>query len=318
MDKHNGYTRIIADFAAKNGIIWGVCDAAPLTEMESVLSSYDTPFVSHSPRKRVDPATVLPQVRNIIAVGKPYDVRLHQSSDTGGDVPRGRLSAGAVGEDYHRTLHALLTRLAAVLSAVRPFVHAAHVDSGPLLERAFANRAGLGAYGRNTGLISEEIGSFFHIGLLLTDLDLPLSLPADKLSPRCAGCRNCVDACPAEALSMDAVPTLAAHACVSYLTQKKGVLTAHEQKIMGDALYGCDICRRVCPANVGAPYTAVTNIDDIAPKLTDILALTKRTFKARYGHSAASWRGLCNMQRNVYIIQNNAKDLVSGGMRPGF
>jgi epoxyqueuosine reductase len=129
----------------------------------------------------------------------------------------------------------------------RPVRGKAYVDTGPVLERDLARRAGLGWFGKNTNLVNPHIGSFFFIGALLVELDLPADAPFE--ADRCGSCTRCLDACPTDAFVESRV--LDATRCVSYLTiEAKGAVPVEHREQIGALVYGCDICQDVCPWNV--------------------------------------------------------------------
>lgn len=169
--------------------------------------------------------------------------------DYGGRSPSGPIARYARGDDYHRVMW---DRLEALLAWVRQergdaVRGRAYVDTGPILERDLARRAGLGWFGKNTMLINPTRGSFFFIGSLF--LDLPLTPDAPFASTHCGTCTRCLEACPTEAFVAPGV--MDARRCISYLTiEHRGAIPAAQQAAIGDHLYGCDICQDVCPWNV--------------------------------------------------------------------
>jgi epoxyqueuosine reductase len=215
-------------------------------------------LTDHRGALRSDARTLLPSARSVLCVGKLYNGP--QPYSTGfDDAERAWISRYAWGGDYHDTLRAGLRRLAALLEErAGPFEWKAAVDTAPLLERAWARRAGLGWIGRNTCLIHEGAGSWFFLGELLVSLELePDSPPPD----RCGSCTRCIDACPTQAL----VPTgkaepawaLDSRRCISYLTiELRGPVPEALRPALGRNVFGCDICQDVCPWNRRAPVTA--------------------------------------------------------------
>jgi epoxyqueuosine reductase len=167
----------------------------------------------------------------------------------GGTQPAGPIARYARGADYHRVLW---DRLDALGDAVRAESGTAartrgYVDSGPILERDLARRAGLGWFGKNTMLISPGLGSFFFLGVLVTELALAPSEPFD--ADRCGTCTRCLEACPTEAFTGPRV--LDARRCIAYLTiEHRGEFTAEEAAMVGGHVFGCDVCQDVCPWNV--------------------------------------------------------------------
>src|SRR5687768_2420279 len=169
--------------------------------------------------------------------------------DYGGRSESGPVARYARGDDYHDVMTAKLDALHEWIAAeVQHTVHGkAYVDTGPLLERDLARRAGLGWFGKNTMLVNPELGSFFFLGALLVDLELEPDEPFE--ADRCGTCTRCLDACPTDAFVAPRV--LDATKCISYLTiELKGDIPEQFHAAMGENLYGCDICQDVCPWNV--------------------------------------------------------------------
>jgi epoxyqueuosine reductase len=167
----------------------------------------------------------------------------------GGRAPAGPIARYARGDDYHDVMTARLGELHRWLESEmeRPISGKAYVDTGPILERDLARRAGLGWFGKNTNLINPRIGSFFFIGVLLVDLDLQPDVPFE--ADRCGSCTRCLDACPTDAFVEPRV--LDATKCISYLTiETKGSIPPTQREAVGGLIYGCDICQDVCPWNV--------------------------------------------------------------------
>ena len=167
----------------------------------------------------------------------------------GGTSPSGPIARYARGADYHDVM---LDKLAALHRWIdqqtgAPVLGKAYVDTGPLLERDLARRAGLGWFGKNTNLLNPTLGSFFFLGTLLLDLDLEADAPF--AADRCGSSTRCLDACPTDALIADRV--LDATRCISYLTiEQRGPVPLELRELVGDLIYGCDICQDVCPWNV--------------------------------------------------------------------
>lgn len=261
--------------------------------------------------RRRDPRRILPEARTVLIVAVSY---------AGAPRPEllplhGRVSRYAWGEDYHRWL---LKRLKALVRHIEaetgPFPHRCYVDTGPILERAWAHTAGLGWIGKNTNLIHPRLGSFLFLGVALLGVDLPPT-PVSKL-PGCGSCTRCVDACPTGALIAPGV--LDARRCIAYLTiEHRGPIPAAMRPFIGPragegcgSVFGCDICQDVCPWNRKPLQTAV---DVVAPPtailhLPELLTLTESDFRARFRHTPiwrATWRGLA---RNAAVVLGNSRD----------
>ena len=283
----------ISAFTAAEGLIWGICDASAPDGLDELLARADTPFVPKDRTLRTDPRRTMPGAKSIVVAG--LGVKKRPAFVTDGE-PRGIIAAGFIGPDYHAELRGRLTRLASFLPAETQI----QVDNGPLAERAFAHRAGLGFYGKNGCLISRAFGSFFHIGLLLCDMPLPAAVSEDPAS-RCGSCRLCIDACPTGALT-GGTPAVNPRACLSAVTQKKGPLTEREAQNLNGRLFGCDICQHVCPYNEEVPTASPDERNAYYPKLSDILTMTAADFDVRFGNTAAAWRGKGVLQRNARAL----------------
>jgi epoxyqueuosine reductase len=169
-----------------------------------------------------------------------------RTTDDGQPAPRGWISRYAWGHDYHEIMRAKLEQLRAVIKGLAPGVETrVFVDTGPVVERAFARFSGIGWMGKNTCVINQEKGSWFFLGVILTSLELAPDLPAPD---RCGSCTACLEACPTEALVEPYV--MDASRCISYLTiELKGPIPEQFRPKMGANVFGCDICQDVCPWN---------------------------------------------------------------------
>ncbi|MGI9629285.1 MAG: tRNA epoxyqueuosine(34) reductase QueG [Longimicrobiales bacterium] len=207
--------------------------------------------------RRADLKRTLPGFQSAIVVAHEYgdaSPALGGTSPHGGLNPsRGVVARYARGRDYHYVMTEKLQQLAAEVSSVtgRQVATSAYVDTGPLLERELAQRAGLGWFGRNTMLIHPRHGSYFFLGVLLTDAAMEASSPFDR--DHCGSCRSCLEACPTGALlgrDEAGAPIMDARRCISYLTiELKGPIPAEFREALGNRVFGCDICQEVCPFN---------------------------------------------------------------------
>ncbi len=202
--------------------------------------------------RREDLSLTLESVRSVLVVGHEY----HQVDPEGvpEDPSLGVVARYARGRDYHRVVKRKLRQLHRWLEEEtgRSVDARAYVDTGPILERELAARAGIGWFGKNTMLIHPRRGSYFFLAVLL--LDLPLTPDAPFEEDRCGTCRRCLDACPTGALlgrDEDGAPVMEARRCISYLTiENRGPIPRELRPLMGNRVYGCDICQEVCPFNV--------------------------------------------------------------------
>jgi epoxyqueuosine reductase len=234
--------------------------------------------------------------------------------DYGGREPAGPVARYARGDDYHdvmterlRELHAWIDRQVGHSVAGK-----AYVDTGPILERDLARRAGLGWFGKNTNLLNPQIGSFFFIGALLVDLELEPDAPFE--ADRCGTCTRCLDACPTDAFVAPRV--LDATRCISYLTiEQKGEIPVELREKVGGLLYGCDICQDVCPWNVrfardlpdDSPFTPRDAIRDHDARMLAraILGMTQDEFSRAFQRSPMKRATLRGLRRNAAVVLGN-------------
>ena len=232
----------------------------------------------------------------------------------GGREPSGPVARYARGDDYHDVMFERLTLLHRWIEqrvghagvAERPYV-----DTGPLLERDLARRAGLGWFGKNTMLINPKAGSFFFLGALL--LDLALSADAPFATDHCGTCRRCLDACPTNALVEPGV--LDSTKCISYLTiELKGEIPEVMREQIGELIYGCDICQEVCPWNEKFSQPLREDAFRSRPALTgkdartlarDILAMSDEDFRMAFKGSPMKRAKLRGLKRNAAVVLAN-------------
>lgn len=264
-------------------------------------------------QRRADPLQILPECRSIIVLGTPYHAPA-PSSDPPEDPAeaKGEVAAYAWGEDYHAVLVERMKTLVAFIEARvgAPVPNRCYTDSGPLLERDLAQRAGLGWIGKNTCLISPERGSYFLLAEILLGLDLPPDLPF--MADRCGSCTRCLEACPTACILPDR--TLDARRCISYLTiELKGSIPVELRPRLGDWVFGCDICQQVCPWN---QRFALSQGDPAfeprpglpAPVLTEELSLTQERFSRKFKGSSLKRARRKGYLRNVAVALGNHGD----------
>jgi epoxyqueuosine reductase len=261
-------------------------------------------FTEERARFSSDPHNLMPQARSLIAVAASY---LAPEPDPGpADGPRGRVARYAWGRDYHEVLKGRLAQLGALIQEQAPAARwAASVDTGRLVDRAVARRAGIGWYGKNTNILTLGYGSWVYLGEILTDLALPPDRPTRR---NCGRCTACLVACPTGALVAPGVLDNAR--CISFLTiENRGPIPRELRPLIGDWIFGCDICQEVCPVNRhAAPGPADPAVVEPRPALIPLLRLTEDEFRQRFRHTAvwrAQRRGLV---RNVAVALGNAGD----------
>ena len=261
-------------------------------------------YLARGAAKRRDSRLPVDGARSAVVVAMSY----------GGREPTGPVARYARGDDYHDVMIERLRALHACVDAwVGEPVHGkAYVDTGPILERDLARRAGLGWFGKNTMLINRGIGSFFFLGALLLDLDLEPDAPFE--TEHCGTCTRCLDACPTDALSEAGV--LDARRCVSYLTiELKGAIPADLREPIGGLVYGCDICQEVCPWNVrfaralppDSPYSSRQALGDRDARTVarTLLDMTQPEFSAAFKGSPMKRAKLRGLKRNAAVVLGN-------------
>jgi epoxyqueuosine reductase len=267
----------------------------------------DMSYLPRGAEKRRDTRLPVPGCTSAIVVGMSH----------GGAEPPGPVARYARGDDYHGVMVAKLTELQAWIGhqLEREVRGKAYVDTGPILERDLARRAGLGWFGKNTTLVNPRIGSFFFLGALLVDLELDADEPFT--ADRCGSCTRCLDACPTDAFV--GPRQLDATRCISYLTiELKGEIPEPLREGVGDRLYGCDICQDVCPWNVRfatelperSPYASRSAIADRDARslAREILAMDDDTFRAAFKGSPMKRAKLRGLKRNAAVVLGNVGD----------
>jgi epoxyqueuosine reductase len=258
--------------------------------------------------KRSRPGELVPGTVRVLTARMNYwppDGR--SAGDTLADPGAAYVSRYALGRDYHKILRNALQALAEDIQAqVGPMGYRVFVDSGPVLERALARKAGLGWVGKHTNLIARDAGSYFFIGEILTDLPLPLDEP---VGAHCGTCSACIPACPTGAIT--APYQLDARRCISYLTiELHGAIPVELRRMMGNRIYGCDDCQLVCPWNKFAraaahPDFKIRHRLD-ASRLDELFAWTEAEFLSRTEGSAIRRIGYERWLRNIAVALGNA------------
>lgn len=291
----------------------GIASAEPFHEMRKRLldhrnKGHESGFEEPDLDKRVEPSLHMENARSLIAIAVAYPTKLQHPPVSKKGAYRGIFSRSAWGEDYHHILRKRMEQLAEWLQErVEGVELVSMVDTGPLVDRAVAVRAGIGWNGKNCATISPTYGSWIYLGEMITNLPLP---PDQPLDIDCGTCNKCIDACPTGALVGPG--QLDAQRCISFLTQKKGSLSDEAKAKIGNRLYGCDTCQVVCPVNKGKNWTHHTDIEpqaeDVKPLLVPLLELSNKQFKRRFGYSAGAWRGKNPIQRNALIALGHFRD----------
>jgi epoxyqueuosine reductase len=255
--------------------------------------------------RRSDPRAILPECRSILVLGCPYP-------PPKGNVKGGNIASYALNQDYHNVLEERLQEIVKSIEGwiKRPLVNRWYVDTGPILEKELAMRAGLGWIGKNTTLINKQYGSYFFIAEILLDVDLITDLPIT--SSFCGTCTQCLDTCPTGALIEPY--TLDANRCISYLTiEHREDIPDELRKKMGDWVFGCDICQIICPWNKVKPGEDLPSVlDEFQPRkdLLEIdpiaeLELSQTDFSAKFKGSPIKRAKRRGYLRNIAIALGN-------------
>jgi epoxyqueuosine reductase len=249
--------------------------------------------------ERLDPGRVLPGAASIVCVALNYN----QGEQT--DSSWEPVARYARGRDYHDVIAPRLERLGVHLREACGARSRGYVDTGPILERDVAARAGLGWIGKNTMLLHPALGSWFFIGVLVTTAELDHDAP---LPDRCGSCRACLDVCPTRAFVAPYV--LDARRCISYLTiEHRGPIDEGLHEAMGHWQFGCDLCQSVCPWNRKAPVTREAGFLPAAPYpgAEAVIEMNDEEFRRRFAGTALLRPMAAGMRRNAAIALENAR-----------
>jgi epoxyqueuosine reductase len=265
-------------------------------------------YMQRHGRMRSRPAQLVPGTVRVISARMDYwPAEMQAPFEVLADGSRGYVSRYALGRDYHKILRGALATLARRLQLrVGTFGYRVCVDSAPVLEKALARQAGLGWIGKHTNLLARDVGSYFFLGEILTDLPLPADEPA---SAHCGTCQACIAACPTAAIV--APYRLDARRCISYLTiEHHSAIPLELRAAIGNRIYGCDDCQLVCPWNKFAraaahPDFRVRNGLD-APALAELFGWSAAQFEERMRGSAIHRIGYERWSRNIAVALGNA------------
>jgi epoxyqueuosine reductase len=259
--------------------------------------------------KRSRPNELVPGTVRVISVRMDY---LPESEDTArqllDDESRAYISRYALGRDYHKVLRNRLQKLARrIEDRIGEFGYRAFVDSAPVLEKALAEKAGIGWIGKHSNVINRDHGSWFFLGELYTDLPLPVDAPEHS---HCGSCSACIEVCPTRAIVAPYV--LDARRCISYLTiELKDAIPVEFRKAIGNRIYGCDDCQLFCPWNKFAKPTAEA---DFSPRhglesaqLAELFCWSEKTWLQKTEGSAIRRIGYDRWLRNIAVALGNAK-----------
>lgn len=278
----------------------GIAGVGPYYDLENIIKDrtkkdFITGMEETSIEKRINPRDSMENAESIIVCAFPYFVE---------DVVDSNLSKYCYGMDYHIVVKEKLQQIADYIdSETEEFQYMIFADNGPLVDRYLANISGVGYYGINNNIITDEYGSFVFIGYIINNYCFE---PDKKSEKSCAKCGKCISSCPGKAIlgNFEIDPKK----CLSYITQKKEDLSEDEKIALKNnkKIFGCDICQDVCPHNISI---SKTNIKEFKEELIynlkeeEINNISNKEFRRRYREKAFSWRGKKIIQRNIEILE---------------
>lgn len=276
----------------------GITDGSELKKERQILEKrvqskyWPQPFTNQDLDELTKPGLHFKNLKSIIVAALSYN-------NSGGSS---FLSNYVTVEDYHDYLRNKLEQLAVEIqkNMEQNFNYKIFVDTAPFLERALAKRAGIGFIGKNSMLINPELGSYLFLGEIFTDLEMEKDRP---LKMDCGECRICINNCEGKALKAEYV--LDAEDCISYLTQKKGILSKKEIKKIGTHIWGCDACQQRCPYNKKAPTIEVEQLQFFNQDIEYFLNLERKNTPLELEETAIMWRGSRILLRNALIAAAN-------------
>ena len=292
----------------------GITDTE-LTEAESHLHNWlikdfhgEMSWMHSHGSKRTHPEQLVEGTLRVISVRMNYLPDEPDPTHLLEEPTQAFISRYALGRDYHKVLRQRLQKLAdKIADHIGPFGYRAFVDSAPVMEKALAEKAGLGWIGKHSNLLSRDAGSWFFLGELYTDLPLPIDAP---LTDHCGECSACIDHCPTQAIV--APYQVDARRCISYLTiELKDSIPVEFRKVMGNRIYGCDDCQHCCPWN---RFAQPAELNDFMPRhgldqaaLIELFDWNEETFLKKTEGSAIRRIGFERWQRNIAVALGNGK-----------
>lgn len=291
----------------------GFTTAAPFHELKNRLRrqqelGFQSGFEESDIALRTEPLRLLEDAESIIAIALAYPSRMDNAPQGKKGERRGIFCRASWGVDYHTAVRKRLQLIEAWLIEHVPGVKLkSMVDTGELVDRAVAERAGIGWVGKNCSVITPEFGSYVYLGEVMTNIPFAPSTPIED---ECGDCTLCIDVCPTGAIV--APGQLNSQRCIAFLTQTKGFLPDEFRGKIGNRLYGCDTCQTVCPKNKGKInwiHEEFTADPELAkPLLQPLLSISNKEFKTKFGHVSGSWRGKKPIQRNAILALAHFKE----------
>jgi len=303
---------IVIEIVKKHGFyLVGFSEAkelsAEIERLESWLSEgyhASMTYMQRNLNKRKDVKAILASAKSVISLGMNYYTPEEHSEENN----LGKVSRYAWGKDYHHVIWEKLDQIIRDLKEKEPsFEAVAYVDTGPVMDKAWAVRGGLGWLGKHTNVINKEIGSWFFIANIITNWPLNYSIPIEDF---CGSCTACIDACPTDAITKEYV--VDSNKCISYLTieNKKNIPEEFKGKFE-NWIFGCDICQEVCPWNI--KFSKVTSSQAFYPEkgnkelhFAKVMDLSKKDFKQKFSNSPIKRAKLSGLKRNAeFLLSKN-------------
>ncbi|MBM7608737.1 epoxyqueuosine reductase [Lysinibacillus composti] len=291
----------------------GFTTASPFNELKNRLKrqqelGYQSGFEESDIEKRTEPLRLLDSAQSIIAIALAYPSKMENAPTGKKGERRGIFARASWGIDYHVAVRERLQLIEEWLEQRVPGVKLkSMVDTGELVDRAVAERAGIGWSGKNCSIITPEFGSYVYLGELITNIPFE---PDEPIENECGDCTLCLDVCPTGALVQPG--QLNAQHCVAFLTQTKDFMPDEFRGEIGNRIYGCDTCQTVCPKNkrkFNWIHDEFKPDPELAkPLLKPLLNISNKEFKSKFGPMSGSWRGKKPIQRNAIIALAHFKE----------
>ncbi len=260
----------------------------------------DMRFLEHHKKARLNPLTRFPWAHSILSASFPYEPPAPSAPFPWQEEMRGRLAAYTLGRDYHLEMDERLKVWAGKIEQMVPDRQCrTYVDTGPVFEHEWAERAGVGWTGKHTLTLDRASGSWGFLGEILLEIELE---PDQSATNHCGTCTRCIDSCPTDAIRApyDLDPRL----CISYLTiEHKGTIDRDLRGQLGEWLFGCDICQIVCPWNGEGTYNP-----ELHPRLDELLVMDESAFRKRFTDTPLERTGAERLKRNAAIVAGNTKN----------
>ena len=268
-------------------------------------------YMERHGKKRSQPAELVEGTKRIISLSMNYLPENYNGLELLKEDKKAFVSGYARGRDYHKIMRSRLKKLVSKIKVHSSHENRVFVDSAPVLEKALAQKAGLGWIGKNTLLLNKNAGSYFFLGEIYTDLELPIDEP--EIVNHCGSCTSCMDVCPTKAF--EGPNQLDARKCISYLTiEYKGSIKEELRPMMGNRIFGCDDCQIFCPWNKflkitdEADFKPRHNLDDI--DLSNLFMWSEEEFLKKTQGSPIRRAGYESWLRNIAIALGNARSSV--------